>query len=117
MMVDKSLFDHGQNIVLTNDDDFLPVQLDLGAGVLAGDHLVAGLNGHHNVVAVHHTAGADGNHFGNGGLFLCAGGQDDAALGGLLGLDHLEDDAIGKRCEFHSLCLLIYLKIINASGG
>ena len=54
-------------------------------------------------MTVHHAAGADGNDFGNGGLLLGAGGQDDAALGGLFDLDHLEDDAVSKRCEFHGL--------------
>ena len=37
-------------------------------------------------MTVHHAAGADGNDFGNGGLLLGAGGQDDAALGGLFDL-------------------------------
>ena len=77
------LLDDGQDVALADDDVLLVIELDLGAGILAGDDLVAGLDGHHDVVTVHHAAGADGNDFGNGGLLLGAGGQDDAALGGL----------------------------------
>ena len=82
----------------------------LGAGVLAGDGLVAGLHGHGDFLAVHHAAGADGDDFSHRGLFLGRASQDDAALGGFFGLDHLQDDAICKRSEFHLGFLLIDIK-------
>ena len=101
------LLDDCQNIVLTNDHVLGILQIDLGAGVLAGDDLVADLHGHGDFLAVYHDAGAHGDDFGHRGLFLGAAGEDDAARGGLLGLDHFQDDTVSKRCEFHLGFLLI----------
>ncbi len=89
-----SLLDDGQDIALADDDILLVLQRDLSTGILAGDNLVTGLYGHHDIVTVHHTAGAHGNDFGHGGLLLCGAGKDDAALGGLLGLYHFQDHTI-----------------------
>ena len=35
------------------------------------------------------------------GLFLCGIGQDDATLGGLLGLEILNDHAVAQRLDLH----------------
>ena len=101
MMVDKSLFDHGQNIVLTNDDDFLPVQLDLGASVFGVDHLLAYGHLHFDFLTVYHAAGADSQHLGHLGFFLGGGGQDDAALGGFFSFYVFDDHAVTQRFNGH----------------
>ena len=78
------------------------LQLDRGACVLAGDDLVAHLDGHGSEGAVvGDLTGADGDDLGDLGLLLGGGGQKDTARGLLLRLDELDDDAVGKGIEFH----------------
>ena len=88
------LLDDGQDIVLTDNYVLHVLQGHLGAGILAGDDLIAGLHGHGDFLAVYHAAGAHGNDLSHGGLLLCGAGEDDAALGGLLGLYHFQDHTI-----------------------
>src|SRR5699024_2021577 len=78
--------DDGQDVVQADDGELLVADLHIGAGVLVGDDLVARLDGHNDLLAVHHAAGANRDDLGHGGLLLGAGGEDDAALGGLLRL-------------------------------
>ena len=66
----------GRNVVLTDNHVLHVLQGDLGAGVLAGDDLVAGLHGHDNVLAVHVAAGTHGDDFRHGGLLLGAAGEN-----------------------------------------
>ena len=60
---------------LTNDDILLAVQLNLGAGVLAGDDLLALLDFHLDFLAVNNTARAYFDDFSNLGLLLCGCGR------------------------------------------
>ena len=89
-----NLLDNSQNVVLTDNDQFLAVDLDFGAGVLAGDYLIANLNLHNDFLTVNNTAGADSQDFCYLRLFLCGAGKNDAALGGLLCFGHLDDNAV-----------------------
>ena len=64
IQINRLLHDR-QDVVLTDDGDLLTVHLDLGAGILAGDDLVARLHGHDDLLAVHRAAGADGDDLGH----------------------------------------------------
>ena len=81
-----------------------------------GEVVLKGLDGHGHGLAVHGAAGADGNHFCHRGLLLCGAGEDNAALGGLLRLRHLQDNAVKQRGQFHGLFLLIDIKEITISA-
>ena len=95
-----------QNVALTNDDILLAVQLNLSTGVLAGNDLLALLNFHLDFLAVNNTARAYFNDFSNLGLLLCGCGKNNAACGGLLRLDHLDNYAVAKGLELHNGFLL-----------
>ena len=56
----------------TDDGVFLVIDLDLGAGILAGEHLVADLDGHLDFLAVHNTAGANCDDLCHLRLLFCA---------------------------------------------
>ena len=60
-MRERRLLHDGQDVGLTHDGALFAVHLDLGAGVFAGEHLIAHLDGHLDFLAVHDTAGADGH--------------------------------------------------------
>ena len=64
--------------------------------------MIAHLDGHFHFLAVHDTAGANGQDFCYIGLFLGAAGEDDATLGGFFCFYHLNDHAISQRFQFHS---------------
>src|SRR5262245_30886928 len=54
-------FDEGEDLALAQDAELLALPLDLGAGVLAVEDLVAGLDGERDALAVvGEAAGADG---------------------------------------------------------
>ena len=86
----KLLYDC-KNIALANDDILLAVELDLGAGVLAGDDLLALLDLHLDFLAINDAAGADLDDLRYLRLFLSGCGQNDTACGGLLCLYHFND--------------------------
>ena len=88
----------------THDGAFFAVHLDLGAGVLAGEHLVAHLDSHLDFLAVHDTAGANGHDLCHLGLLFGAAGRDEAALGGLLDLNSLDNNTVCKRNDLHRSC-------------
>src|SRR5690606_9216527 len=83
-------------------------ELDLGAGVLAEQELVALLDGQllHPAV-LEHAALADGDDLPLLRLPLGGVGDDDAALGLLLLLDALDEDAIVQRLDLHGLLVLL----------
>src|SRR5699024_1945243 len=56
-------FHNGQDVALADDGAFLAIDLDLGAGILAGQDLVAHLDDHLHVLAIHIAAGADSQDF------------------------------------------------------
>ena len=57
-MRERRLLHDGQDVGLTHDGALFAVHLDLGAGVFAGEHLIAHLDGHGDFFSVHQSAGA-----------------------------------------------------------
>ena len=70
------LFYDRQNVALTDDSVLLAVHLDLGAGVLAGDDLLALLDLHLDFLAINDAAGADLDDLRYLRLFLSGCGQN-----------------------------------------
>src|SRR5262249_18670420 len=87
--------EHAHDVGLLHDQEFLAVDLDLGARPLAEQHLVAGLHVHRDqLAALVASARADRDHLALLRLLLRAVGDDDAAGGLLLGLDATHDHAV-----------------------
>ena len=85
-----------------HDQEILAVDLDLGAGPLAEQHAVAGLDVERDeLAALVAGAGANGDDLALLGLFLGGVGDDDAALGLLLRLEAADDDTVVQGTEFH----------------
>src|SRR3954449_8243605 len=99
-----ALLEHAHDVAFLHDQQLVAVELDLGAGPLAEQHPVAGLDAHRRQVALV-AAGtrADGQDLALHGLFLGGVGDDQPALGLRLFLDTLDDDAVVQRTEFHGL--------------
>ena len=80
----------------------LPVQLEFLAGVLAEQHLVAGLDAHRDELAVVvGLAGAAVDHFALRGLLGGGVGDDDAAGGLPLFFETFDDHAIVQGTNLH----------------
>src|SRR6266581_8133387 len=95
-----SLSQHAHDVALLHDEEFLTVELDLGARPFAEQHAVADLEVDRDQLAGFVPAArADGGDFALRGLFLGAVGNDDAALGLLFGIDALDHDTIMQRTE------------------
>src|SRR4029079_2667346 len=87
--------DHAHDVGLLHDQEILAVDLDLGAGPLAEQHAVAGLQVNWDELAALVTAaGADCDDLALGGLLLRSVGNDDAALGLLFGIQTALDHAV-----------------------
>ena len=91
----------GEDVGLAQDQVVLAVVLDLGAAVLAEDDLVADRDVERDELAVLPAARADGQDAAALRLLLGGVGQDDAARGGLLLLEDLDDDAVAQRLQVH----------------
>ena len=63
--------------------------------------LVADLDDHLDLLAVHVAAGTDSQNLGDLRLFLGGAGQDQTALGGLFFFDQFDDNTVCKRFDFH----------------
>src|SRR5215475_3586655 len=99
-------FEHAHDVAFLHDQEVLAVDLDLGARPLAEQHAVADLDVDRNqLAALVAAAGANGDDFTLGGLFLGRVGNDDAASGLLFCVDALDHDAVVKRTEFHAVLL------------
>ena len=99
-MAARGLLDDAHDVGLLHDEELLAVELDLGAGPLAEQDAVAGLDVERlNLAALVAGAGADGDDLALLRLFLGGVGNDDAALGPLLGLDAADDDAVVQWTE------------------
>ena len=82
------LGDDAHDVALLHDQEFLAVDLDLGARPLAEQDAVAGLDVDRDELAgLVAAAGADGDDFALLRLFLGGVGDDDAARGLLFGID------------------------------
>src|SRR5690242_10818493 len=98
--------EHAHDVGLLHDQELLAVDLDLGARPFAEQHAVADLEVDRDQLAGFvAAAGADGDDFALGGLFLGSVRNDDAASGLLFCVDALDHDAVVKRTEFHAVLL------------
>src|SRR5215468_1193670 len=94
--------DHAHDVGLLHDEEFLTVELDLGAGPLAEQHPVADLHVDRDQLAgLVAAARANGDDLALLRLFLRGVGNDDAAGALLFGVDALDDDTVVKRTELH----------------
>src|ERR1700704_5513304 len=98
--------ENAHDVALLHDQQFLTIELDLGAGPFAEQRAVADLEVDRNKLpGLVAAAGADGGDLALRGLFLGAVRDDDAASGLLFGVDALDHDAVVKRTEFHAVLL------------
>src|SRR5919198_636461 len=94
--------DLGEHVRLTQDQDVVGPELDLGPAVLAEDDLVAFLEIHLDVLPVLvPSAGADCEDAPALRLLLRRVGQHDAADRGLFLIEDLDDQAVTKRLQVH----------------
>src|SRR5437870_3905259 len=97
------LDENPEHVILAEDDVLDPIDLHLGAAVLADEDAVALLDLHGDPLAVlGHATGADGEHLTLLRLLLRGVGDDDAALRRLLFLDATNQNAVGKRLDVHA---------------
>src|SRR5215213_8231017 len=97
-----ALVEHAHDVAFLHDQELVAVELDLGAGPLAEQHPVADLDAHRRQLAlVAAGARADGQDLALHRLLLGGVGDDQPALGLLLFLDALDDDAVVQRSELH----------------
>src|SRR5262245_13363522 len=101
------LLDHAEDLVLADDDQLDPIDLDLVAAVLAEQDAVTLLHIQRaNDAFVVGLSAADRHHLALGGLLLGGVGDDDPALGLLFTLNPLHENAILKWPNFHGFFLL-----------
>src|SRR5580658_2069350 len=102
--------DHAHDVGFLHDQKLIAVELDLGAGPLAEQHAVAGLEVHNNELAVLVAAArSDGDDFAFLRFFFHGIRNDDAAFGPLVGFNPFDDDAVMqgtelKLCHDHPYC-------------
>src|SRR5215207_3065778 len=104
---ERALRDDAHDVGFLHDQEVLTVDAHLGAGPLAEQHAVSGLDVEGNdLAALVPGARADGDDLALLRLFLRGVGDDDAALRLLLGLDTADDDAVVQRTELHAKAYL-----------
>src|SRR6266700_2112823 len=95
------LGEHAHDVGFLHDQEFLAVQLDLGARPLAEQHAVADLEVDRDQLAGFVAAArTDRRDLALGGLFLGAVWNDNAALGLFFGVDTFDHDAVMQRTKF-----------------
>src|SRR5215204_6744997 len=100
--------DDAHDVAFLHDQEVLAIDAHLGARPLAEQHPVAGLHVERlDLASLVAGAGTCGDHLAFLRLFLGGVGDDDAALGLLLGVDAAHDDAVMQRTEFHELPLVL----------
>src|SRR5712671_4238550 len=98
--------ENAHDVALLHDQEFLAIELDLGARPLAEQHAVADLEVDRDQLAGFVTAArTDCRDFALRGLFLGTVRNDDAASCLLFGVDALDHNAVVKRTEFHAVLL------------
>src|ERR1700688_5011743 len=96
-----ALRQHAHDVALLHDQEFLAVELDLGARPLAEQHAVADPEVDRDQLAAFIAAArADRRDFALRGLFLGGVGNDDAALGLFLGVETFDHDTVMQRTKF-----------------
>src|SRR5581483_1081342 len=109
LLADRTAFENAHHVGFLHDQVFLTVDLDLGAGPLAEQDAVAGLDVERDELAGFVAgAGADGDDFAFLGLLLGGIRNDDAAGGPLIGVDPANEDAVMQWAEFHEVFLLCW---------
>ena len=94
--------DDAHDVGFLHDQEVLAIDLDLGAGPLAEQDAVAGLDvERHELAALVAGAGADGDDFAFLRLLLGGVGDDDAAGRLLFGFDAADDDAVVQGTKLH----------------
>src|SRR6202047_2850658 len=92
--------EHAHDVALLHDQEFLAVELDLGARPFAKQHAVADLEVDRDQLAGFVTAARTyRGDLALRGLFLGSVGNDDAAGGFVFGVDALDCDAVVERTE------------------
>src|SRR5215204_3299443 len=100
---ERALGDDAHDVGFLHDQEVLTVDAHLGAGPLAEQHAVSGLDVERDdLAALVPGARADGDDLALLRLFLRGVGDDDAAIRLLLGLDTADDDAVVQRTELHA---------------
>src|SRR3954468_13298462 len=101
--------DHAHDVGFLHDQEILTVDLDLGAGPLAEQHAVAGLDVEgDDLAALVPGAGADGDDLALLRLLLGGIRDDDAALRLLFALNAADDDAVVQGTKCHG-CASLFL--------
>ena len=112
------LLQDAEDFFLAHNQEFLAIDLDLGAGILAEQDAVAGLDvERENLAFVVGLALADGDDFALLGLFLGGVRDDDAAPDGFAFFDAANQDAVVKRRKagsYGSCCGAIALLLLRA---
>src|SRR4030095_8867751 len=99
---DPPLVENGEDVFLAHDEEFLVVDLDLGARILPEQDLVAALHVERHLLAVVvDLAGADGDDLALLRLFLGRVRDDDPAPLDLFFLQTLDQDPIVQRTNLH----------------
>src|SRR3954451_19908159 len=106
--------DDGENVARGEDEVLLAAVLDLGAAVLAVDHLVADGDVEGDPVAV--VVDATRTHAEDLallGLLLRGVRDDQAGSRGLLGLDGLDDDPVLERLDVDRHCVDLHFPVVS----
>src|SRR5579885_906667 len=98
--MNRRLLEHAQDVVLAQDQMLLALDFDFAARVLAEQDLVAGLHiGREQLALLGHLALAHRDHLAFLRLLFRGVGDDNPALGLLLFLDTLDQNAIALWTE------------------
>src|SRR5690554_357624 len=98
----RSALDHAHDVFFAHDEQFLAVDLDRLAGILAEQHAVACLDGHRTRSTVfQNLAVADSDHFALIRLLACGIGNHNATSGRTLGFRTLDDHTIMQGTDLH----------------
>src|ERR1700704_6380257 len=101
--------ENAHDVALLHDQEFLTVELDLGARPFAEQHAVADLEVDRDQFAGFVAATwADGGDFALRGLFLGTVRNDDAPSCLFFSVDAFDHDAVVERTEFHGILLGFY---------
>src|SRR5262249_26149365 len=102
MCVGVSLLENGENVLFTEDEVIVPIDLHFVAGILTEQDAIAGLHVQRDALTVlGDLAVAGGDDLPTLGLFLRRIGNDDAADLFLPLLLALDEDAVMQRTHFH----------------
>ena len=97
------LLHHSQNVALAHNNQLFAVDFDFRAGVLAVNNLLTFRHLHLDFLAIHIAAGADSENNRHLRLLLRGAGQNQTRLGGFLGFNILDDNAVTQRLHGHSV--------------